>query len=151
MAMARDLLVDAWPERLQQAVKPTGLAHLDALIGGAGAGSLWLLMGTPGVGRTVLACQFALNAALAGHTSVTILSGRESAQTFLANMVCALGRVPADGLFAGALSSQERDRLADACEQIRQTELRVLSRHDDAWHFVDSRCVPELSHLIGGR
>ncbi len=150
MTWVRDLLHDDWPDRLRRRGLPTGLQDLDALTGGITSPSLWLLIGTPGVGRTTLACQLAFSAALSGPNTVTVLSGQHQPSALLANMLCAHGKVPAQHLFIGELDADERRRLHDSMGIVSGTSLRLLSTHDRAWQHDHSTSVPDLNLIVGG-
>jgi replicative DNA helicase len=150
MTWARDLIDGDWAGRLRRRGLPTGLQDLDALTDGITCPSLWLLIGTPGAGRTTLACQFALSAALSGPSTVTIISGHDQPNTLLANMLCAQGKVPAHHLYSDGLDAHERTRLQEAVGQMSTTSLRVLSTGDREWQHDESTSVPDLNLLIGG-
>ena len=150
MAMLRDLLDGDWRERLAEPGWPTGLQDLDSLTGGIRRPGLWLLLATPGAGRTVLACQFARNAAVAGEASVALISGHERSEAVLSNLVCGQSRLPAHHLHEGSLTDADLGRLAGARQELGDVRLRVLTIHDDAWHFAESTSTPDVNHLIGG-
>jgi replicative DNA helicase len=150
MTWARNLLHDDWPDELRRRGLPTGLQDLDALTGGITSPSLWLLIGTSGVGRTALACQLALSAALNGPNTVTVLSGQDKPNALLANMLCAHGKVAAQHLFISELDADESRRLHDAMARVGGTSLRILSTHDPEWRHDHSTSVPDLNITIGG-
>lgn len=151
MTWARDLLDDVGPHRQPHYGLPTGLRDLDALTGGLYPGALWLLVGTPGAGRTALACQIASTAALTGPHSVSLISGRESPGLLLANMLCTHGGIPAHHLGTNELDAGEQNRLGQASERLAATNLRLLSSDDACWQHDDSTSIPDLNQLIGGQ
>jgi replicative DNA helicase len=151
MATARDLVEGDWPPTSPFRGTPTGLHDLDALTGGLSPGQLWVVIGTPGVGRTAFACQLAVTAATKTDHSVAFVSDRERPGAVLANMVSALGRVPAHHLQQETLTDDERSRLDAVSQQLAATRLRVLSSHDDEWQFEQQTSRPRLDSLVGGR
>lgn len=141
--------VRAWATDQADVGLPTGLRDLDALTHGLRPGQLWLLAGTPGVGRTVLAGQIALHAALERRGSVIFLSGREPARIILSNMVCALGRVSPHQLAAGLADEQDQAHLETAFERLSAVNLRFWSMTDDRWDTDQSQGTPDLTRMIG--
>jgi DnaB-like helicase C terminal domain len=128
----------------------SGLAERDRLTGGL-AGSL-LLTGLPGRGRSVLASQWAIMAALEGR-HVTLLSGRPDLRTLLARFVASTGSVPVQPLLTGrSLSQSDLERVKAAQERLAEVDLRFdahelpgrrPSLHDvvviDDWHLAGPR------------
>lgn len=127
--------------------RPVGLSDLDDLTRGLLPGALWVVLGAPGVGRTVLACQLAAGAAEAGADTALIL-GREPASTAAANMVCARGRVVDHRLRSGRLSPAEADRARRAADEVANWPLRVLTPQDREWELSSSTSVPDLDHWL---
>lgn len=69
---------DQFPET-RQGITPTGVPHLDEVLGGGlPLGSLVLVMGLPGSGKTSLASQIAFSAARAGKTVLILTALSES-------------------------------------------------------------------------
>jgi len=151
MATSAELLDVDWAKRVPRPGSPTGLRDLDSLTGGISPGELWVVIGTPGVGRTAFACQLALSAATTADRSVAFIAGRERSDSILANMASALGRVPAHHLLLGILTDDDRSRLDAASQQIAAARLHVLASQDDAWQFEHQTSIPQFDHLIGGR
>jgi replicative DNA helicase len=145
-----DIAVLVAPGRLSALAvhgRPVGLAYLDDLTRGLLPGALWVVLGTPGVGRTVLACQLAAGAAEAGADTALIL-GREPASTAAANMVCARSRVADHRLRSGRLSPAEADRARRAAHDVASWPLRVLTPQDREWELSNSTSVPDLDHWL---
>lgn len=140
-----------WATRQAITGLPSGLKLLDSLTGGLHPGEFWVVVGTPGVGRTVLAGQIALQAALERQGTVVFVSGREPSEVILANMVCALGEVVAQHLKAGSLGTEELARIAGASERLSSTGLRLWSMADDSWETSHSKSLPGLALQIGKR
>lgn len=124
-----------------------GLTDLDDLTRGLLPGALWVVLGASGVGRTVLACQFAAGAAEAGADTALVL-GREPASTAAANMVFARGRVADHRLRSGRRPLAEADRARRAADEVAGWPLRVLTPQDREWELSTSTSVPDLDHWL---
>lgn len=127
--------------------RPVGLADLDDLTRGLLPGALWVVLGAPGAGRTVLACQLAAGAAEGGADTALIL-GREPASTAAANMVCARGRIADHRLRSGRLSPAEAERARRAADEVASWPLQVLTPQDREWELSCSTSVPGLDHWL---
>lgn len=71
----------------------TGFTELDDLTGGFRRGQVWLVVGEPGHGRTVLAEQWALLLAREHRLTVDLLSVRDSTLEVVTRMLSRLGRI----------------------------------------------------------
>lgn len=142
MPIISELLASSAPPDLARSGLPTGLSDLDTLTRGILPGTLWVVLATPGTGRTTLACQLAVRTGAAGAETVLIL-GNEPPATALANILCAEGRVPQHGLLAGGLDEEACVRLADAQLRASRWPLWVLTTRDDAWHLPTSTSTPD--------
>lgn len=116
---------DDWFLRQRTTGVTTGFRHLDTLTTGFLPGSLWLLVGTPGVGRTVMACQFALAAALAQGAPVRYFSTRDSADSVLTNMLCSHARASSQAIHAGTTSADEDGRLREAMRALSESSVHI--------------------------
>ena len=114
MASIRQLIAQDEIAGLAVRGVPTGLARLDELTRGLVPGALWVVLGTSGAGRTVLACQIAASAAASGADTVLLLGG-EPTSTATVNILSARSRVPAHHLYTGELDPDDRRRLARCC------------------------------------
>lgn len=83
---------DVWRSADRQAMS-TGFAGLDDLTGGFRRGQVWLVVGEPGHGRTVLAEQWALLLARDHRLTVDLLSVRDSTLDVVTRMLARLGRI----------------------------------------------------------
>ena len=103
----------------------TGLTDLDALTLGLQPGDLILLAGRPSMGKSIIAFQIAVHAALARkHTAVFSLEMR--AEQVVQRSVSALARVPHDLLRRPkGLSEEEWHRVTQAMQDIRNADLYI--------------------------
>ncbi|HEV2405489.1 MAG TPA: ATPase domain-containing protein, partial [Ktedonobacterales bacterium] len=66
---------------------PTGVAHLDTILGGGlPRGSLTLVMGLPGSGKTTLASQIAFTMARAGRLALILTALSESTSKLISHL-----------------------------------------------------------------
>jgi replicative DNA helicase len=143
MATFNELMDTRSPQTFLGAVS-TGFQDLDLLTGGFQQGALWVVLGTPGVGRTVLATQLALHAALRSRASSALVLGREPSALALLNTYSQVARVPVQRLQTGTESPEDAERLAKATQELRGIPLSV-------WSCVDrmiSSSDPELIERI---
>jgi replicative DNA helicase len=146
MALLSDLLSRDLVRAVERA-PGTGLRDLDDLTGGLSPGTVWVILGTPGVGRTVLACQLAAGAAAAGSDTALVL-GREPARTAAVNILCSQGRVPEHLLRHGRLTETDRGRLAAASQAVQDWPLRILTPQDERWELSGSTSMPDAAHWL---
>jgi replicative DNA helicase len=144
MALVAELVTDEQIAALAAHGVPTGLADLDWMTRGLLPGAVWVVLGTPGVGRTVLACQLAGSAAAAGADTVLLL-GREPASTATANLVAAQASVAEHRLRAGTLTADERSRTTAAAHAMAGWPLRVLVTSDERWEYSGGVSVPDAA------
>lgn len=78
---------------------PTGLADLDDLTQGLLPGTLWVVKGNSGIGKTMLLAQLARVAGTAG-ASTRFISGREDRRLVISYWLAAEARVPLHNLLA---------------------------------------------------
>lgn len=88
---------------------PSGLATLDALIGGWRRGTSNIIAARPGVGKTAFALSTALAAAKAGH-AVVFVSLEMTAPQLTIRAMAQLAQLDARGLESGNLSQWESSR-----------------------------------------
>jgi replicative DNA helicase len=127
-----------------------GLRDLDDDTHGLMPATFWLIIGTPSVGRTVLAGQIAMQAALGRTGSVALLSGRESAETIMLNLVSALSRVAAHAILKGRVDDDQRSRLDVARSRLAAAPLWMLHPSDPTWRTDKALHRADLEKVIGG-
>ncbi len=104
---------------------PTGLRDLDAILGGLQRSDLVLLAARPGMGKTSLALNIALNAALRLHKHVAFFSLEMSAEQLALRLLSTLARIDSQQLRKGRLSEEEWRRLLEAASILAETEFYV--------------------------
>jgi len=98
----------------------TGFRDLDAKLNGWQPTDLVVLAARPAMGKTALALNFALNAALMDKVSVGVFSLEMSRGQLVTRLLSCLGEVDATRLRNGRLDAADWDRLLQASETLRQ-------------------------------
>jgi replicative DNA helicase len=104
----------------------TGFADLDNLTGGLTPGSLWVVSGRSGAGKSVLVSDLVRSALRQGRE--TVLVTHESPQTVVLRIVAAESRVPLQHLNLGPLSAAEEIRSARARSKLADVPLQVAAK-----------------------
>lgn len=104
---------------------PTGLRDLDTILGGLQRSDLILLAARPGMGKTSLALNIALNAALHLHKHVAFFSLEMSAEQLALRLLSMQARIDSQKLRRGQLSEDEWRRLLEAAAALAETEFYV--------------------------
>ena len=114
-------------ERDVETAIPTGFSEVDALLnGGVRPSSLTILAARTSVGKTALAGCFALNVMKSGH-HVLFITLEMTAAEIVARLLALLSNIPAAACERlDGLSTEERDRLADAENQLASMPLHVF-------------------------
>jgi replicative DNA helicase len=105
----------------------TGFYQLDDMTSGLHPGELVIVAGRPSMGKTTLALNIAVNAAVNDGKSVAIFSLEMSGQNIVRNMLCAQARFPGQKLRRGGrlLTAEDQRLLADAAGPLFEAQLFV--------------------------
>ena len=124
-----------WPtfehiERLQQSQTgitgvPTGFADLDRMTTGLQRGDLVIVAGRPSMGKTSWVMNVAQTAAIEHDVTAAIFSLEMSKEQLVQRLLCSEGRVDAQKLRRGKLSSDEYQRLATAAGHLNTAPLWI--------------------------
>ncbi|MDE0193075.1 MAG: DnaB-like helicase C-terminal domain-containing protein [Gammaproteobacteria bacterium] len=101
----------------------TGLRRLDQLTGGWHKGDLIVIGGRPSMGKTALACQFALHAALDPQIPVIYFSLDLSREGLALRLTAALAGVHLQRLRAAQLDAKEWEQVEIASQQLATSPL----------------------------
>ena len=104
---------------------PTGLRLLDKILGSMQKSDLILLAARPGMGKTSLALNIALNAALRLHKHVAFFSLEMSAEQLALRLLSIQANIDSQKLRKGQLTEEEWRRLLDAAATLAETEFYV--------------------------
>ncbi|MDR2353750.1 MAG: replicative DNA helicase [Deltaproteobacteria bacterium] len=113
---------------------PTGFKKMDRLTGGFQKTDLIILGGRPGMGKTSLALNFALNVACPARRqvyrdfppySVLIFSLEMGRDQILMRLLCQMGEHDLLDMRTGRFSSQELRKLSDSAENLKRASIFV--------------------------
>jgi replicative DNA helicase len=129
-------LMDAWLANVEEARRaggilgvPTGIELLDDKLGGLHKGTLVVLAGRPGQGKTAMGMNVAQNAARLGR-SVLFLSIEMSDEQLAGRLLAGETGVPVDLQLRGKVSDDDLETLAEARRSMHDLRLTIESpRH----------------------
>ncbi|GAB4240240.1 MAG: replicative DNA helicase [Acidobacteriota bacterium] len=104
---------------------PTGFIELDEMTLGLQPSDLIILAGRPGMGKTSLALNIALHAALEEQRVVGVFSLEMSAEQLAHRLLSSEARVDSHKLRSRYLSHAERDRLMEAGNRLSQARMFI--------------------------
>ncbi|HRR56605.1 MAG TPA: replicative DNA helicase, partial [Acidobacteriota bacterium] len=104
---------------------PTGFVDLDYLTGGFQPSDLIILAGRPAMGKTSLALNIALHAALEEQRVVGVFSLEMSAKQLGQRLLCSEAKVDSHRLRSGFLSKAERERVLSTAKNLSRAKLFI--------------------------
>lgn len=103
----------------------TGLNDLDRYILGLNKGELILIAARPGMGKTSIALNIAMNVAKKSGKAVAVFSLEMSREQLVSRLLAGEGLVPSQNLLTGQLNSDEWKRIAAAAQVLSATDMRI--------------------------
>ena len=103
----------------------TGLNDLDRYILGLNKGELILIAARPGMGRTSIALNIAMNFSKKTDNAVAVFSLEMSREQLVSRLLAGEGLVPSQNLLTGRLNSDEWKRIAAAAQVLSCTDMRI--------------------------
>ena len=103
----------------------TGLADIDECLQGLGEGDFVLIASRPGMGKTSIALNIAVNAAKSCGKTVAIFSLEMSRQQLVLRMLSSESHIDLYQLNQGRLSGEEWGKLAEAAGSLSQVDIRL--------------------------
>ena len=103
----------------------TGLNDLDRYILGLNKGELILIAARPGMGKTSIALNIAMNVANKSGKTVAVFSLEMSREQLVSRLLAGEGLVPSQNLLTGQLNSDEWKRIAAAAQVLSATDMRI--------------------------
>ena len=103
----------------------TGLNDLDRYILGLNKGELVLIAARPGMGKTSIALNIAMNVAKKSGKTVAVFSLEMSREQLVSRLLAGEGLVPSQNLLTGQLNSDEWKRIAAAAQVLSATDMRI--------------------------
>ena len=105
----------------------SGFNDLDKITGGWQKSDLIIVAGRPGMGKTALALNWALNAAKnSKKASVAIFTLEMSRNQLMERLLSSSGRVDSTGMRKGALGEEDQDRLMQAAREMNDMGQRIV-------------------------
>ena len=103
----------------------TGLSAIDTKIHGLNKSDLILLAARPGMGKTSLALNFALNVGKATKKTVAVFSLEMSKEQLVTRLLAGEALVSNTKLVTGNLTEGDWGRIAQAAGELNQTDIRI--------------------------
>ena len=103
----------------------TGLSAIDGKINGLNKSDLVLLAARPGMGKTSLALNVALNAAKASGKTVAIFSLEMSREQLVTRLLASEGLVENNRLVTGNLRESDWVKIAEAASTLSRVDIRI--------------------------
>ena len=104
---------------------PIGFSGIDEKTAGFGDSDLVLLAARPGMGKTSLALNIALNVAKSTQKAVAVFSLEMSKEQLVTRVLSNESRVESQKLLTGNLSEQDWDRISDATVTLSPLDIRI--------------------------
>lgn len=103
---------------------PTGLPDLDRVTLGLNKSELILIAARPGMGKTSIALNIALYAALNLKKTVAVFSLEMSREQLVTRLLSRAALIPSQNLLTGQLTEQQWMSVSDAAQQLSMTDMR---------------------------
>ncbi len=128
----------------------TGLPDLDAKILGLNKSELILVAARPGMGKTSIALNMALNVAMTLRKTVAIFSLEMSREQLVLRLLSRAALVPSQNLLTGQLSEQQWRSIADAAQILSTTDVRIDDNPTLTVSDMNAQCrrVPNLDLVV---
>ena len=128
----------------------TGLPDLDRTILGLNKSELILVAARPGMGKTSIALNMALYAALNLKKTVAIFSLEMSREQLVTRLLSRAALVPSQNLLTGQLSEQQWRDIAEAAQSLSTTDIRIDDNPTLTVSDMNAQCrrVPNLDLVV---
>ena len=128
----------------------TGLADLDRVTLGLNRSELILVAARPGMGKTSIALNMALHAALNEHQTVAIFSLEMSREQLVMRLLSRAALVPSQNLLTGQLTDQQWRDLTTAAQALSATDIRIDDKPTLTVSDMNAQCrrVPNLGLVV---
>lgn len=105
---------------------PSGFRDLDNVTGGFQNGSFIIIAGRPGMGKTSLAINIALNSALVYGKKVAIFELEVSAKNLISRMASVLLKVEVEKIVKNSFDSkEEQDKVSEAIKKLKRVPIYI--------------------------
>ena len=128
----------------------TGLADLDRVTLGLNRSELILIAARPGMGKTSIALNMALHAALNERQTVAIFSLEMSREQLVMRLLSRAALVPSQSLLTGQLTDQQWRELTTAAQALSATDIRIDDNPTLTVSDMNAQCrrVPNLGLVV---
>ena len=129
---------------------PTGLPDLDNVTLGLNRSELILVAARPGMGKTSIALNMALNVALNQKKSVAIFSLEMSREQLVLRLLSRAALVPSKDLLTGQLSDRQWSEVTDAAQQLSMMDMRIDDNPTLTVSDMNAQCrrIPNLDLVV---
>ena len=128
----------------------SGLPDLDRVTLGLNRSELILIAARPGMGKTSIALNMALHAALNERQTVAIFSLEMSREQLVTRLLSRAALVPAQNLLTGQLSPQQWREITTAAQALSGTDIRIDDNPTLTVSDMNAQCrrVPNLGLVV---
>lgn len=128
----------------------TGLPDLDRVTLGLNKSELILIAARPGMGKTSIALNLALHAAMNLKKTVAIFSLEMSREQLVTRLLSRASLVPSQNLLTGQLSEQQWREISDAAQALSATDIRIDDNPSLTVSEMNAQCrrVPNLDLVV---
>ena len=129
---------------------PTGLPDLDRAILGLNKSELILIAARPGMGKTSIALNIALNVGMTLKKTVAIFSLEMSREQLASRLLSRAALIPSQNLLTGQLSEQQWRDIADAAQTLSASDIRIDDNPTLTVSEMNAQCrrVPDLGLVV---
>lgn len=129
-------------------VRTTGLSGLDSATGGFTEGQVWIVVGTPGQGRTTLAAQWAWLLSSQHGFTTQLVSRTDPAVRGAARVVSAVAKVPLNHLWSDGLRGHDNEKIRRVMPKLASAPLEILGPRDLSIVDTDMAELPAPGALV---
>lgn len=104
---------------------PTGLPDLDRVTLGLNRSELILVAARPGMGKTSIALNMALHAAMSEQKTIAMFSLEMSREQLVMRLLSRAALIPSQNLLTGQLSDQQWRDISDAAQTLSRTRIFI--------------------------
>ena len=128
----------------------TGLPDLDRVTLGLNKSELILIAARPGMGKTSIALNLALHAAMNLKKTVAIFSLEMSREQLVTRLLSRASLVPSQNLLTGQLSEEQWREISDAAQALSATDIRIDDNPSLTVSEMNAQCrrLPNLDLVV---
>ena len=129
---------------------PTGLADLDRTILGLNKSELILIAARPGMGKTSIALNIALHAAVNEGKTIAVFSLEMSREQLASRLLSKAALIPSQNLMTGQLTPQQWRDITDAAQTLSATDILIDDNPSLTVSEMNAQCrrIPKLDLVV---